>query len=103
MIKCVGICRLNKRSEEEKSDESMISVLNIIFESVLFIFDFVLFNIIYFLFRTILLQLQVIIFQEQIFERLSLGSKERIIGVDSCQKYEDHIQKYLVQGFMSRI
>jgi len=30
-------------------DESIISVFNIIFESVLFIFDFVLFNIIFFL------------------------------------------------------
>jgi len=48
-------------------------------------------------FRAILLQLQVILFQEQIFKRLSLGAKERRIGVDSCQKYEDLIQKYLVQ------
>jgi len=47
--------------------------------------------------------LQVIIFQEQIFERLSLGAKERTIGADSCQKYEDLIQKYLVQKVMSRI
>jgi len=46
---------------------------------------------------------QVIIFHEQIFERLSLGTKERIIGVDSCQKYEDLVQKYLLQGFMSKI
>jgi len=38
--------------------------------------------------------LQVIIFQEQIFERLSLGTKETIIEADSCQKYEDLIQKY---------
>jgi len=28
--------------------------------------------------------LQVIIFQEQIFERVSLGAKEMIIGADSC-------------------
>jgi len=48
-------------------------------------------------FRAILLQLQVILFQEQIFKRLSLGAKERRIGADSCQKYEDLIQKYLVQ------
>jgi len=47
--------------------------------------------------RTILLQLQVIIFQERIFKRFSLGAKEREIGADSCQKYEDLIQKYLVQ------
>ena len=32
-----------------RHDESIISVFNIIFESVLFIFDFVLFNIISFL------------------------------------------------------
>jgi len=31
--------------------------------------------------------LQVIIFQEQIFERLSLGAKERIIGADKTYKY----------------
>jgi len=49
-------------------------------------------------FRAILLQLQVILFQEQIFQILSLGAKERRIGADSCQKYEDLIQKYLVQG-----
>jgi len=48
-------------------------------------------------FRAILLQLQVILFQEQIFKRLSLGAKERRIGVDSCQEYEDLMQKYLVQ------
>jgi len=47
--------------------------------------------------RTILLQLQVIMFQEWIFKRFSLGAKEREIGADSCQKYEDLIQKYLVQ------
>ena len=47
--------------------------------------------------RTILLQLQVIIFQERIFKRFSLEAKEREIGADSCQKYEDLIQKYLVQ------
>jgi len=47
--------------------------------------------------------LEVIIFQEQIFERLSLGAKERIIRAVSCQKYEDLIQKYMVQGFMSKI
>ncbi|KEH22620.1 hypothetical protein MTR_7g056110 [Medicago truncatula] len=40
---------------------------------------------------------------KQIFERWSLGAKERIIGADSCQKYEDLIQKYLVQRFMSKI
>jgi len=48
-------------------------------------------------FRAILLQLQVFLFQEQIFERLNLGGKERRIEADSCQKYEDLIQKYLVQ------
>jgi len=48
-------------------------------------------------FRAILLQLQIILFQEQIFKRLSLEAKERRIGVDSCKKYEDLIQKYLVQ------
>ena len=48
-------------------------------------------------FRAILLQLQDTLFQEQIFERLSLGAKERRIGADSCQEYEDLIQKYLVQ------
>jgi len=53
--------------------------------------------------RTILLQLQVIIFQEQIFKRFSLGAIERRIGADLCQKYEDLIQKYLVQGFMPKI
>jgi len=41
--------------------------------------------------------LQVIIFQEQIFKRFSLRAKVRGIGADSCQKYEDLIQKYLVQ------
>ncbi|AES78514.1 hypothetical protein MTR_7g032680 [Medicago truncatula] len=34
---------------------------------------------------------------EQIFERLSLRAKERRFGADLCQKYEDLIQKYLVQ------
>jgi len=53
--------------------------------------------------RPILLQLQVIIFQEQIFKRFSLGAKESRIGADSCQKYEDLIQKYLAQGFMPKI
>jgi len=48
-------------------------------------------------FRAILIQLQVIIFQEQRFKRLSLGAKEIRIGADSCQKYEDLTQKYLVQ------
>jgi len=47
--------------------------------------------------------LQVIIFQEQIFKRFSLGAKERRVGADSCQKYEDLIQKYLMQGFMPKI
>jgi len=51
----------------------------------------------FFPFRAILLQLQVILFQEQIFKRLSPEAKERRIGADSCQKYEDLIQKYLVQ------
>jgi len=45
--------------------------------------------------RTILFQLQVIIFQEQIFKRFSLGEKEKRIGADSCQKYEDLIQNIL--------
>jgi len=45
--------------------------------------------------RTILLQLQVIIFQEQIFKRFSLRAKERRVGADSCQKYEDLIQNIL--------
>jgi len=47
--------------------------------------------------------LQVIIFQEQIFERFSLGAKERRIGAYSCQKYEGLIQKYMVQVFMPKI
>jgi len=47
--------------------------------------------------KTILLQWQVIIFEEQIFKRFSLGVKERRIGANSCKKYEDLIQKYLVQ------
>jgi len=47
--------------------------------------------------RTILLQLQVIIFHERIFKRFSLGAKEMEIEADLCQKYEDLIQKYLVQ------
>ena len=47
--------------------------------------------------RIILLQLQVILFYEQIFKRLSLGAKEMRIKDDLCQKYEDLIQKYLVQ------
>jgi len=72
-------------------DELIISVFYIIFESILF--RFICF---YFLFRAILLQLQVILFQEQIFKRLSLGAKERRFGADSCQKYENLIQKYLV-------
>ena len=62
-------------------DESIISVFNIIFESVLFRFKFIFFNI-FFLFRPILLQLQVIIFQDQIIERLSLGAKERGFRAD---------------------
>jgi hypothetical protein len=53
--------------------------------------------------RTILLQLQVIIFQDRIFKRFSLGAKERRIGAYSCQKYEDLMQKYIVQGFMPKI
>jgi len=59
-----------------------------------FLLDLICF---YFLFRAILLQLQVILFQDQIFQRLRLGAKERRIGADSCQKYEDLIQKSLVQ------
>jgi len=47
-------------------------------------------------FRAILLQLQVILFLEQIFNRLSLGAKERRIGADSCQKYEDLVPKYSI-------
>ena len=54
-------------------------------------------SLFYFLFRTILLQLQVILFQEQIFKIFSLGAKEMRIGADLYQKYEDLIQKYLVQ------
>ena len=59
------------------------------------IFKFILFrfNVFLFPFKAILLQLQVILFQEQIFERSSLGAKERRIGADSCQKYEDLIKK----------
>jgi len=60
----------------------------------LFYLDLICF---YFLFGAILLQSQVILSQEQIFERLSLRAKERRIEADSCQKYEDLIQKYLVQ------
>ena len=37
------------RESNVVDDESIISVFNIIFESILFIFDFVLFNIIFFL------------------------------------------------------
>ena len=40
--------RTNKDSSVGEFDESIISVLNIIFESTLFRFDFVLFNIISF-------------------------------------------------------
>jgi len=43
--------------------------------------------------------LQVILFQEQIFERLSLGGKERRIEADSCQKYEDLIKNILCKEF----
>jgi len=78
-----------------------ISVFNIIFESVLFIFDFILFHIISFL-ELFYFNCKLFMFQEQIFERLSLRAKEMIIGADSCPKYEDLIQKYLVQGFMSK-
>jgi len=53
--------------------------------------------------RIILLQLQVILFYEQIFEIWSLGAKERRIGAYSCQKYEDLMQNYIVQGFMPKI
>jgi len=60
----------------------------------LFYLDFICF---YFIFKAILLQLQVILFQEQIFQRLRLGAKERRFEADLCQKYEDLIQKYLVQ------
>jgi len=34
---------------------------------------------------------------------LILGAKEKEFGADSCQKYKDLIQKYLVQGFMPKI
>jgi len=34
---------------------------------------------------------------------LSIAAKDRGIGADSCQKYEDLIQKYVVQGFMPKI
>ena len=83
MLLC--LCLLLEDKQRFKSgefDESIISVFNILFESVLFRFDFVLYKY-YFLFRTILLQLQVIIFQEQISDRLSLGAKERGLGADS--------------------
>jgi len=36
-------------------------------------------------------------------ERWSLGAKERRIEAYSCQKYEDLMQKYIVQGFMPKI
>jgi len=36
-------------------------------------------------------------FRNKYLKRLSLGAKERRIGANSCQKYEDLIQKYLVQ------
>jgi len=88
MLLC--LCLLLEDKQRFKSgefDESIISVFNILFESVLFRFDFVLYKY-YFLFRTILLQLQVIIFQERIIVRLSLGAKERELGADSGLKYE---------------
>jgi len=66
------------------------------FESVLFIFEFVLFNIISIL-ELYYFNCKLLYFQERIFKRFSLGAKEREIGADSCQKYEDLIQKYLVQ------
>jgi len=83
---------------DKDHDESIIIVFYLIFKFILFRFNMFLFPS-----RTILLQLQVILFYEQIFERWSLRAKERIIEADSCQKYEDLIQKYLVQGFMSKI
>jgi len=71
------------------TDESIMSQL-LVFFYIIFKFILFKFNMFLFPFRAILLQLQVILFQEQIFKRLSLE-------VDSCQKYEDLIQKYLVQ------
>ena len=47
-----------------------------------------------FLFRSILLQLHIIIFQERIFDRFSLGAKERGLGANSGWKIRDSAQKY---------
>jgi len=81
--------RTNKDSSMGEFDESIISVFNILFESILFRFYMFLFP-----FRVILLQLQVILFQEQIFERLRLGAKEKRFGANSGLKYEYLVQKY---------
>ena len=79
-------------------DESIISVFNIIFESVLFYLYLISFYLILFPFQNYFT-----LIASYYISKIKSSSKERIIGADSCQKYEDLIQKYMVQGFMSKI
>jgi len=65
-------------------DESLISYFNIIFCFVLFRFKFILFKY-YFLLDLVYFNCT-FIFQERIFDRFSLGAKERGLGADSGWK-----------------
>jgi len=74
---CKTIDKIFKCLYIKHSDESIISYLS------LFYLDFMCF---YLHSRTILVQLQVIQFHEQIYERLSLGAKERRFGAVRAKK-----------------
>jgi len=60
----------------------------------LFYLDLICF---YFLLELFYFNCKLFYFRNTYLKRLSLGAKERRIRADSCQKYEDVIQKYLVQ------
>jgi len=71
-------------------DESIISVFNILFESILFRFYMFLFP-----FQNYFTSIaSYLISEKNFFEGSSLGAKERRFGADSGWKYEDLAQKY---------
>jgi len=65
-------------------DESIFICFNIIFSFVLFRFKFILFK--YYFLLDIFYFNCIFIFQERIFDRFSLGAKERGLGADSGWK-----------------
>ena len=68
----------------EVDNESTISCFNIIFSFVLFRFKFILFK--YYFLLDIFYFNCIFIFQERIFDRFSLGAKERGLGANSSWK-----------------